>query len=65
MTVEKYELLVTLDHYAYDRDLVVVAPGRFVRSIHDVLAGSREQRSASSSRSGRIQIIGAWGSGGR
>ncbi len=26
MTVEKYELLVTLDHYAYDRDLVVVAP---------------------------------------
>lgn len=26
MTVEKYEMLVTLDHYAYDRDLVVVAP---------------------------------------
>ena len=26
MTVEKYELLVALDHYAYDRDVVVVAP---------------------------------------
>jgi mycothiol synthase len=26
MTIEKYELLVTLDHYAYDRDMVVVAP---------------------------------------